>query len=584
MWRIFSLPIHARHPTVQHLSVHLENGQRVYFTKANLQQQLQEPRDTTLTAFFKLCTLDDFAKTLLYCQLPAYYTFDASTKCWKRRVHGAAVPDHPGIYQTDALARVYTVQPNNRECFFLRIMLHHVVGPMSFQHLRTVEGHVCATFHEACRRLGLLEDDAQWREALEEAATVRSPAQLRKLFAIMLSTCQLSHPLQLWQEFKEHLAEDTLFHERQLLQDQQLQFTDRMEILRETAYDREELRRHVEINEPLLLEEQRAAYNTVLEKIEQNSGGIVFFHAPGGTGKTFVTNLILAKVRESGKIALAVASSGIAATLLPGGRIAHSALKLPLNLARTENPVCNIKKNSGTAQLLQRCVLIVWDECTMSHKLAFEALNLTLKDLRENNRLFGGVPLLLSGDFRQTLPVIQRGTPADEINACIKSSFLWPSVVQLHLTRNMRAAILGDETSAHFAAGLLRIGEGRLPAKIISASGRGEYVFIPRIPIIPTDLPFEFKRIQFPIRVCFAMTINKSQGQSLKVAVGAFRNRQSNRKTVKRLLKALHSSLRRSRQAVRKLALHVGVQLAKTANTDEKYGRQPIANDTAEKA
>ncbi|XP_067931940.1 uncharacterized protein [Watersipora subatra] len=97
MWRIFSLPIHARHPTVQHLSVHLENGQRVYFAEANLQQQLQEPRGTTLTAFFKLCTLDDFAKTLLYCQLPAYYTFDASTKCWKRRVHEAAVPDHPGI-------------------------------------------------------------------------------------------------------------------------------------------------------------------------------------------------------------------------------------------------------------------------------------------------------------------------------------------------------------------------------------------------------------------------------------------------------------------------------------------------------
>ncbi|XP_067943301.1 uncharacterized protein [Watersipora subatra] len=322
-------------------------------------------------------------------------------------------------------------------------MLHHVVGPMFFQHLRTVEGHVCAIFHEACRRLGLLEDDAQWREALEEAATVWSPAQLRKLFAIMLSTCQLSHPLQLWQEFKEHLAEDILFHEQQLLQDQQLQFTDRMfnialiiikdqvlevsnnnlsvyrlprpvrvkqpvvcrETLRETAYDREELHRHVETNELLLLKEQRAAHNTVLEKIEQSSGGMVFLHAPGGTGKTFVTNLTLAKVRESGKIALAVASSGIAATLLPGGRTAHSALKLLLNLARTENPVCNIKKNSGTAQLLQRCVLIVWDECTMLHKLAFEALNLTLKDLRENNRLFGGVALLLSGDFRQTLPV-----------------------------------------------------------------------------------------------------------------------------------------------------------------------------------
>ncbi|XP_067949741.1 uncharacterized protein [Watersipora subatra] len=116
----------------------------------------------------------------------------------------------------------------------------------------------------------------------------------------------------------------------------------------------------------------------------------------------------------------------------------------------------------------------------MLHKLAFEALNLTLKDLRDNNRLFGWVTLLLSGDFCQTLPVIQRGTPTDDIIACIKSSFLWPSVVQLHLTRNMCAAIFGDETSAHFASGLLRIGEGRLPVSaedgLVSLDGYGTFV------------------------------------------------------------------------------------------------------------
>ena len=57
-----------------------------------------------------------------------------------------------------------------------------------------------------------------------------------------------------------------------------------------------------------------------------------------------------------------------------------------------------------------------------------------------------------------------------------------------------------------------------IEATIITPSGRGESVFVPRIPLIPTDYPFEFKRLQFPVKVCFAMTINKSQGQSLKVA------------------------------------------------------------------
>ena len=56
-----------------------------------------------------------------------------------------------------------------------------------------------------------------------------------------------------------------------------------------------------------------------------------FIDAPRGTGKTFSTNLLLAKVRQRKYIAIAVASSGIAATLLKGGITAHSTFKLPLD-------------------------------------------------------------------------------------------------------------------------------------------------------------------------------------------------------------------------------------------------------------
>ena len=56
-----------------------------------------------------------------------------------------------------------------------------------------------------------------------------------------------------------------------------------------------------------------------------------------------------------------------------------------------------------------------------------------------------------------------------------------------------------------------------IQATIITGASKGEDVFIPRIPIISSDLPLEFKRLQFPIRPAFAMTINKSQGQSLKI-------------------------------------------------------------------
>lgn len=90
--------------------------------------------------------------------------------------------------------------------------------------------------------------------------------------------------------------------------------------------------------------------------------------------------------------------------------------KLPLNLASEVTPACNMAKHSDRGVLLQQCKLIVWDKCTMSHKHVLEALNHTLQDFRGNQApLMGGVVVLFAGSLRQTLPVIESGTQADEI-------------------------------------------------------------------------------------------------------------------------------------------------------------------------
>uniref|UniRef100_UPI00358FC200 uncharacterized protein n=1 Tax=Myxine glutinosa TaxID=7769 RepID=UPI00358FC200 len=212
-WRIFAFPIHQRHPAIQQLAVHLENGQRVYFTAETAAQQAPAPKDTTLTAFLKLCQQDPFARTLLYPQVPSYYKWN--NKKWIRRKRGAAVQGHPDIRFDNSLGRVNTVHPSQHECFSLLLLLHEVRGPTSFEDLRTVNEQVCARYREACFRRGLLEDDTQWNATLSEASVCQRARSLRNLFAILLKTCELANPPALWLKYRDDLAED-FKHQAQL--------------------------------------------------------------------------------------------------------------------------------------------------------------------------------------------------------------------------------------------------------------------------------------------------------------------------------------------------------------------------------
>ncbi|XP_039964217.1 ATP-dependent DNA helicase PIF1-like [Bactrocera tryoni] len=112
------------------------------------------------------------------------------------------------------------------------------------------------------------------------------------------------------------------------------------------------------------------------------------------------------------------------------------------------------------AKVLQQTRLIIWDECTMAHKKSLEALDRSMQDLRNNKNRFGGAMILLAGDFRQILPVVPRSTPADELNACLKSSILWKYIKTLKLSINMRVELQEDQSGEVFSKRLLDIGNG----------------------------------------------------------------------------------------------------------------------------
>ncbi|UYV69292.1 hypothetical protein LAZ67_6003153 [Cordylochernes scorpioides] len=360
------------------------------------------------------------------------------------------------LFDAHTNVEVYTVHPNFAEFFYLRMLLHSVLGPTSFAALKTINGVLCQTYKDACLHLGLLENDQQWHHCIQEAVLSESPLKIRELFAIILTCCHPTNPQYILAQFKEPMSADILNLARQQANDGLLQLAYEMsnqalilleqkvlqmsgfhltkfgmrspqrnvthrtshQLLGETSYDLSRLLQFVASNEPKLanVPEQKVVYERILSKIDSNAGGLT----------------------------------------------AHSTFKLPLDLTRDEVSVCNLNADSAMGEVSRQCKFIVLDECSMAHRHALEAVDITLKDCRQDQRPMGGVVLLLAGDFRQILPIIPR------------------------------------------------------EATILTGCFQNEEVFIPRIPMIDDDehSSLHFKRLQFPIRVSFAMSINKAQDAS----------------------------------------------------------------------
>ena len=90
--------------------------------------------------------------------------------------------------------------------------------------------------------------------------------------------------------------------------------------------------------------------------------------APGGTGKTFLAEVILSYVRKSGNVAVACAMSGIAATLLPLGTTCQKRFGVPVPC--TEESSSKHKLDSKESKLIKIAKVLIIDEVSMmNHKV-----------------------------------------------------------------------------------------------------------------------------------------------------------------------------------------------------------------------
>ncbi|XP_065640379.1 uncharacterized protein LOC100208098 [Hydra vulgaris] len=617
LWRIFEYSLSDMSHNIIRLQVHLPDNQMIYFVEGEEQAALDRAaqRDTHLTAWFKLNVENEQARHYPYVEISYHFVCGSKHCKWKVRQRGS----------NKVIVRMYKVSPIG-EIFYLRMLLWHVRGTVSFEDLRTVNGTVFNTFREACSQLGLLQDDAEWRNTLTEAAATHLLNQIRQLFSIILTFCEPDDPLNLWNAFKDFMMEDYIHHSMPPIIAEQATLRQIESIINQNVPQNEEEDVQVLIDEanrvrPLLNDNQRQIADAILSALceqpnnENKQSRLFFMDGPAGCGKTFTYNYLIAETSSRHIITATAAWTGIAATLLKKGCTLHGLFKLPVPIL--ENSTCNVTPNSIHGKFLRQVSLYLLDEASMIPKHALNAIDKLLQDVCNSKFPFGGKVILMGGDFRQTLPAEEeefsqwllklgcgtlplkadgsfRGcieipeqcllgeneplvdkifgvaeeddyakrailTPNNVDSLAINEEVLdrLPGVVKVYLSadsietdylneiNNFPVEFLNSLTPSGMPVHCLKLKIGAvimllrnlvlkaglcngtrlivralqnnyIDGQVLTGVSVGKRVFVPRVQLTQSDsnLPFTLKRRQFPVRLAYSMTMNKSQRQT----------------------------------------------------------------------
>ncbi|XP_071695071.1 uncharacterized protein [Rutidosis leptorrhynchoides] len=387
-WRLFNFPTIYRTPAVYRICFHLPNHEPIYYDGDEDFESILTKHTVGAFQFIEWMNCnktDQHARQYTYVEFPRYYVWNSGPRQWTRRKSQLVV------------GRIHFVPPNSGETYYLRILLNKVKGPTCFEDIRTVNGILYDTFKEACYALGLLDDDREYVASIKETHAWASGEFCQSLLVSLITIDSLSFLNRVWNETRDLLSDD-LHHEcpphvstndeaelKKVLYNLALSKIERMlnssgstlknihnmpfpdyEFINytcniliddEMAYDRETLEQDLERYLSIMTVVQRTVYDQIIDAVLVDAGGLLFLYGYGGAGKTYVWKTLASAVRARGDIVINVASSGIAALLLTGGRTAHYRFAIPINVL--EDSFCNIQPDSELAGLLNKAKLII---------------------------------------------------------------------------------------------------------------------------------------------------------------------------------------------------------------------------------
>ena len=164
------------------------------------------------------------------------------------------------------------------------------------------------------------------------------------------------------------------------------------------------------------------------------SGRSALLTGAAGTGKTYLLNTFIAQARKRGKKVSVTATTGLAATHL-GGNTIHSWSGIGVSDHLPNNFFERLSKTRR--DVISKTDVLIIDEISMLHDFRLDMIDKVLRTVRENDQPFGGIQLVMSGDFFQ-LPPVNR--PNEQGGGFVVYSDAWQELqpAVLYLERQYR--------------------------------------------------------------------------------------------------------------------------------------------------
>ena len=205
-----------------------------------------------------------------------------------------------------------------------------------------------------------------------------------------------------------------------------------------------------------LSREQRIAFDKYIQ------GENIFITGPGGSGKSELIRKINNHAFEHFKTIQVTALTGCAAVLLNcKAKTLHSWSGIGLGIGPIEDLIKKVKANKFSKAMWKNTHTLVVDEVSMLSLKLFDTLNIIGKIIRGNNKAFGGIQVVFSGDFFQLPPVGDKGEP-DTQRFCFESED-WNNV--FHPSCQIQLKKIFRQTDETYSSILNQIREGKIKKK-----------------------------------------------------------------------------------------------------------------------